>query len=284
MRKFLNKAVPTTVGALINGASIISGKYAAAKALSLFATPRKGLVNKYQASFLNTASIKKLNYNGYSIMTYNWKGNGKTVLLSHGWESNTSRWKKLIKLLQDKNFNVVALDAPAHGKSESKKFNAILYSEYINVVSRHYKPEIMIGHSVGGMASIFYQNKYQSENLEKIILLGAPSEFKTILKNYTDLLKYNTKVVKSLNKLIEDTFGSPPSAFSTAKFAKSLNGVKGLIIHDRKDNIIPFSDAELIHKNFKNSELISTNGLGHSLNSPVVYSQILGFINSQPNM
>ena len=279
MRKFLNKAVPTTVGALINGASIISGKYAAAKALSLFATPRKGLINKYQASFLNTASKKKLNYNGFSIMTYNWEGSGKTVLLSHGWESNTSRWKKLIQILQKRNFNIVALDAPAHGKSESKKFNAILYSEYINVVNKHYKPEIMIGHSVGGMASIFYQNKYHSEYLEKIVLLGAPSEFETILKNYINLLKYNSKVVQSLDKLIENTFGAPPSAFSTAKFAKSLNGVSGLIIHDKKDRIIPFSDAELIHKNFKNSKLVSTTGLGHSLNSSEVYNHIIQFIN-----
>ncbi len=56
----------------------------------------------------------------------------------------------------------------------------------------------MIGHSVGGMASVFYQNKYQSKNLKKMVLLGAPSEFKTILKSYTDLLNYNEKVVRSL--------------------------------------------------------------------------------------
>lgn len=278
MRKFLNKAVPKTVGALINGSSIISSKYAAAKALSLFATPRKGLVNSYQASFLNTAKKEQLNYNGLSIMTYKWNGHDKTVLLSHGWESNASRWKKLIEKLQELNYNIVALDAPAHGDSESKKFNAVLYSEFINVVCEHYNPEIIIGHSVGGMASVFYQNKYQSKDLEKIVLLGAPSEFETILSNYNKLLSYNSRVVKSLDKLIEDTFGAPPSAFSTAKFAKNLNGVQGLIIHDKKDKIIPFSDAELIHKNFKNSQLIATKGFGHSLNNEVVYNHIIDFI------
>ncbi len=280
MKKFLNKAVPKTVGALLNASSIISSNYAAAKALSLFATPRKGLVNKYQKHFLNTSEKIQLNYNGFSIMTYHWPGNKETILLSHGWESNASRWKKLIELLKVKKFNIIALDAPAHGNSESKKFNAILYSEYINEVCKQFSPEIIIGHSVGGMASVFYQNKYQSENLEKLVLLGAPSEFKTILKSYTDLLKYNEKVVKSLNKLIEDTFGAPPSAFSTAKFAKSLNGVKGLIIHDKKDRIISYRDAELIHKNFKLSKLISTSGFGHSLNNPEVYNHIIEFIDN----
>ncbi len=279
MRKLVSKAVPKTVGALLNASSIISSKYAAAKALSLFATPRKGLVNKYQEHFLNTSKKIQLSYNGFSIMTYHWAGDSKTILLSHGWESNASRWKKLIELLKADNYNIIALDAPAHGNSESREFNAILYSEFINEVCKEFKPEIMIGHSVGGMASVFYQNKYQSETLEKMVLLGAPSEFKTILKSYTDLLNYNEKVVESLNVLIEETFGAPPDEFSTAKFAQSLIDVKGLIIHDKKDNIISFRDAELIHNNFKNSQLISTSGYGHSLNNEEVYNHIIEFIN-----
>ncbi len=101
MKEFLNKTVPKTVGALLNASSIISSNYAAAKALSLFATPRKGLVNKYQQNFLNTSKKVKLSYNEYSIMTYHWPGNNETILLSHGWESNASRWKKLIELLKE---------------------------------------------------------------------------------------------------------------------------------------------------------------------------------------
>lgn len=279
MRKLINKAVPKTIGALLNASSLVSSKYAAAKALSLFATPRKGDINQKQASFLNSAKKEQLNYNGFLIRTYQWNGHNKTILLSHGWESNTARWKKLIELLQVQNYNVIALDAPAHGESESKKFNAVLYSEFINVVCQQFKPEIIIGHSVGGMASVFFQHKYQLQSLNKLILLGAPSEFESILKNYTDMLSYNSKVVKSLEKLIEDSFGGPPSSFSTAKYCKSID-VQGLIIHDIKDRIIPYSDAELIHKNFKNSNLISTTGYGHSLNHDEVYNHIVEFINS----
>ena len=202
MKKLINKAVPKTIGALLNASSLVSSKYAAAKALSLFATPRKGDINQKQASFLNSAKKEQLNYNGFSIRTYHWNGHNKTVLLSHGWESNAARWKKLIELLQIQNYNVIALDAPAHGESESKKFNAILYSEFINVVCKQYNPEIIIGHSVGGMASVFFQHKYQLESLKKLVLLGAPSEFEGILKNYTNMLSYNSKVIKTLDTLI----------------------------------------------------------------------------------
>ncbi len=279
MKKLINKAVPKTIGALLNASSLVSSKYAAAKALSLFATPRKGDINQKQASFLDSAKKEQLNFNGNAIMTYQWNGHNKTILLSHGWDSNTSRWKNLIELLQAQNFNVIALDAPAHGDSESKKFNAVLYSEFINAVCQRFNPEIIIGHSVGGMASVFFQHKYQLDSLNKLVLLGAPSEFEAILKNYTDMLGYNSKVVKSLDKLIEDSFGAPPSAFSTAKYCKSLD-VEGLIIHDKKDRIIPYCDAKLIHKNFKNSKLISTTGYGHSLNHEEVHNHIVDFINN----
>ena len=139
--------------------------------------------------------------------------------------------------------------------------------------------EIIIGHSVGGMASVFFQSKYQLDSLKKLVLLGAPSEFKAILKNYTDLLSYNSKVIQSLDKLIEDSFGAPPSSFSTAKYCKSIL-VDSLIIHDKEDQIIPYNDAELIHKTLKNSKLICTTGYGHSLNHEEVYNHIVEFINS----
>lgn len=279
MKKLIKKAIPKTVGTLLNASSLINSKYAAAKALALFATPRKGFVKEHQEPFLDTAKTLQLNYNGFSIMTYQWKGSGKTVLLCHGWESNAYRWKSLIELLQKDNYNIIALDAPAHGNSESKKFNAVLYSEFIYVVSQKFNPNILIGHSVGGMASVFFQSKYQLKNLEKLVLLGAPSEFEIILKNYINLLGYNSKIEQSLVKLIEDTFGAKPNEFSTAKYAGSID-CEGLIIHDSKDKIIPFSEAELIHKQFKNSQLIKTTGYGHSLSNPEVYQHILNFINN----
>lgn len=278
MKKLINKAIPKTVGALLNASSLFNSKYAAAKALALFATPRKGLVKDHQIAFLDSSIKSNLEYNAFSIMTYKWEGSGKTVLLCHGWESNAFRWKNLIQRLQKDNYNIIALDAPAHGQSESKQFNAVLYSEFINVVSQQYNPDIIIGHSVGGMAAVFYQSKYQQRNLEKLILLGAPSEFEIILKNYINMLGYNSKIVASLERLIEATFGEKPNAFSTAKFASKIS-VNGLIIHDKNDNIIPFTEAELINKHFKNSQLIETTGHGHSLNHKAVYEHIINFIN-----
>lgn len=273
----MEKFVVKLIGTYLNILSYVSGDYAANKALHLFSTPRKGKLKPKDITFLDTAEQEFLTYEDLKIATYHWKGSKATILLVHGWESNAARWKNKINHFIKEDFNIIALDAPAHGASGGKLFNALLYAEFINVVAKIHTPEIIIGHSVGGMASVFFQQKYQLGSLNKMVLLGAPSEFSSILKNYIKLLGYNTRIEKQLHRVILKKFGAKPSDFSTSKFSKDINS-EGLIIHDVKDMIIPYSDAKRINKTFKNSKLITTEGLGHSLNSTSVTKNILDFL------
>ena len=273
----MKKYIPKIVGSYLNIVSYISADYAANKALHLFSKPRKGSISERQASFLKTANQSTLSYNNFNIAVYHWKGNGPSILLVHGWESNSARWKRKIKHFIKEGYAIYALDAPAHGGSGSKKFNALLYAEFINVVVNKYAPKILIGHSVGGMASVFFQQKYQNENIQKIVLLAAPSEFKGVLKQYINMLGYNKKIVDKLDIVILRKFGAKPDAFSTSEFIKDVDA-EGLIIHDKNDTIIPFSDAKLIEKNLQKGKLVETSGLGHSLNHNTVSDRILEFI------
>lgn len=268
-----------TIGAAINGISYISPKFASKKALNLFATPRKGRVTDAEIPFLGTAFQKVVVYQDLEIMTYRWPGKNKTILLAHGWESNTSRWSFLIKELQKLDYNIVSIDAPAHGMSDGKQFNAILYSECINVVVNTYKPEVIIGHSVGGMASVFFQHKYQFEGLEKLAILGAPAHFEGVFERYIEMLGYNQRIKNGLDKLVLKRYNQLPSYFSAAEFSESINS-KALIIHDKLDKIIPFEDALLYKAHFKNSELYETSGLGHGLKGEKIIKKIVEFINS----
>ncbi len=157
MKRAIEKLLPKIIGSYLNVLSYVSANYAANKALHLFSTPRKGSLKKMHQEFLNTAVKEVLYYDDLPIATYNWEGEKQTILLVHGWESNSARWKKKIKHFISNGFNIIALDAPAHGGSGSKVFNALLYSEFINIVVKRFNPKIVIGHSVGGMASVFFQ-------------------------------------------------------------------------------------------------------------------------------
>jgi pimeloyl-ACP methyl ester carboxylesterase len=274
----MSSFVIKSIGNTLNAASLISSKFATNKALNLFASPRKGRYTEDQRQIINSAYFEELDYDNLNIATYRWVGKNKTVLLAHGWESNASRWDYILQDFKDQDYNVIALDAPAHGRSGGKKFNAVLYSEFINKVAQKYQPNVIIGHSVGGMASVFAMHNYLLPSVKKMILLGAPAHYTGVFDRYKSMMGYNTKISKGLDRTVLKNFGKPLDYFSAATFTESIEA-QGLIIHDKKDNIIPFEDAQLFAKRYKKSELISTTGFGHGLKDASLTPQIIEFIN-----
>lgn len=274
----MSSFVIKSIGNALNATSLISSKYASKKALNLFASPRKGRYNDDQKRIIESAYFEEVKYNNMEIATYRWVGNGKTVLLAHGWESNTSRWDYILKDLKAQDYNIIALDAPAHGRSDGKQFNAVLYSEFINVVVKKFQPDVLIGHSVGGMASVFCLHKHQLPSIKKLVLLGAPAHFTGVFDRYKSMMGFNNRISNGLDQIVLERFEQPVSYFSAANFTKNF-AAKGLIIHDKNDRIIPYEDGQLIASRYKNSKFISTTGFGHSLKDASLIPQIIEFIN-----
>ncbi|WP_422105683.1 alpha/beta hydrolase [Winogradskyella sp.] len=274
----MSSFVIKSIGSALNATSFISSKYASKKALNLFASPRKGRYTETQRKVVSSALFEEVDFNDTTIATYRWNGKGKTILLTHGWESNASRWDYILNDLRAQNYNIVALDAPAHGRSSGKRFNAVLYSECINVIAQKFQPEVIIGHSVGGMASVFFMHNYPLDTVKKMVLLGAPAHFTGVFSRYKALMGYNKRISNGLDNIVLERFGQPVDYFSAANFTKSIKAA-GLIIHDKNDKIIPYEDALLFANRYENSELISTTGFGHGLKDASLTPKIVEFIN-----
>lgn len=278
MKKLLTRVLPKIIGAQINAISIWSKRAAARKAFLVFCTPRGGRIKEKQKAFLEQAIDQKIIVtNTVTVQTYLWTGKGPTILLIHGWESNTHRWHKLIEELQKKDYNIVAFDAPAHGNSTGKILNVPLYTKCVQAVSTTYKPLAHIGHSIGGLTTVYHYYKYQPEYIKKLIILGAASELSVIMEDYQGLLGMKNSVMRGLDLLIKERFGFAIDEFSGFAFAQNI-AIPGLIIHDTYDKITPVAASRGIHENWKNSTYIETKGLGHSLYQNEVRQHILNYL------
>lgn len=277
MRKYLFLIQKTLLSGYLNNLAYLSPSSAAHRAFLIFCKVRKGRILPQQEAYLQGARHSQEKVAGHELQTYNWKGAGPRVLLIHGWESNTFRWRNLIEPLRQADFDIYAFDAPAHGASSGKYLHVPLYTQCVEHLVQKFKPDYLIGHSVGGMTTMYHTYRHPNPGIEKIVTIGAPSEFYEIMENYQKLLGFNDRVMGALDQYIQKRFGFGIRDFSTSRFALEIDK-PGLLLHDRKDAIAPYSSSVRVNKNWKGSELISTEGLGHSMHQAEVNQQIVAFL------
>jgi pimeloyl-ACP methyl ester carboxylesterase len=214
------------------------------------------------------------------IQYYVWNETGrKTILLLHGWESNSARWRFLINTLNNADYKIVSLDAPAHGASGSNTFDMLQYAEAIYETVEKFKVDILMGHSAGGLAISFYLSRFKHPVFDAIVLLGSPSGLRQIIGNYYAILKPSSRVKRLLEKHFEETFNLKIEDLSAPKMIKG-NTIPTLIIHDKQDTSIKLADAKEHEQLFVNSKLIVTDGYGHGLQNKKVFAAIKEFLES----
>ncbi|WP_309597814.1 alpha/beta fold hydrolase [Flavobacterium oreochromis] len=199
------------------------------------------------------------------------------ILLVHGWESNSSRWEYLFPYLKNTGSTIISLDAPAHGLSEGSEFNIPQYSQFIHKIVQKYQPQYLIGHSIGGKTCLYYQYTFQIPFIEKIIILGAPSDFTIILKKYTDLLSLNSRLINGLKNKWSIKYEQKLEEFSAQLFVKEIR-TKGLVIHDLEDKTVSIDEGRKIIQSWKKAHFIQTKGFGHSLQDVKVFNEICLFL------
>lgn len=278
MKKPLYFLLTKSIGAYINILSFIAPTKAIQLAHFYFSEPRKGKFSiDTLPKTLKEANSEVILYNDNVIQTYIWKGNENIIFLIHGWESNSSRWKKMLPFLKNSGSTIIAIDGPAQGLSSGNEFTVPKYAEFIDIVAQKYQPNYIIGHSMGGKTSLYYQYKYQNPSVQKMVILGAPSDFTIILNNFTRMLSLNNKIKKTLKNKYTEHLNLDLDQFSSKEFASQIN-VKGLLAHDIEDTIVLFDEGKKIAHSWKDVQFIETKGLGHKLHDDELYQKVYAFL------
>lgn len=98
---------------------------------------------------------------------YTIEGNGKPIILVHGFAEDSNIWKYQVEKLKE-NFLVITPDLPGSGKSEMLE-GKILIEDYAEVVKAIADRELinenknqftLIGHSMGGYITLAFAEKY----------------------------------------------------------------------------------------------------------------------------
>lgn len=104
-------------------------------------------------------------------------GSGQPIVFSHGWPLSADAWEDQMLFLASKGFRCIAHDRRGHGRS-SQPWNGNDMNTYADDLAKlvkalQLKDVIHVGHSTGGGEVVRYIARHGSENVAKVVLIGA---------------------------------------------------------------------------------------------------------------
>lgn len=244
-------------------------------------------------------------------------GQGKAIVLIHGWAMHTGVWRKFAQQLA-KQYKVICLDLPGHGLSESAEPYTLDYigASLIDAISE--SSFCVLGWSLGASVALTMAKNYSHRINSLILLAGNPRFIKEgnwagmrpeLLENFAKNLQLNCQltlvrflalqvyglpdaknILADLKKAIHEC--APPnedvlqSALNILKNADLRNDLSLLrcpvnIIQGNKDTLVPAQASLDMQKIQPACELNIIAGAGHLpflSHQPQVIEAINGFI------
>lgn len=228
----------------------------------------------------------------------------KSLLLLHGWQSDSNVWNDVSKSLGASGYAIYALDLPGFGDTQapSSPFGVSDYAKFVE----HFCAKIglkeitLVGHSFGGRISI----KLAATNptLVKKLALVASAGIILSKKSTTRFLAglarplFKPKFMQSIRATIYKRLGSSDyieSGKLKETYLKIINEdlreylpkitEPTLLIWGDQDTEAPIEIGKLMNENIKDSQMVVLDGVGHFsfLERPEDFIKILTeFINA----
>jgi len=266
--KFKQRVILGYYKARIRTIGIVSPQKAASIAFDLFSTPFKSKSKRIIPPIFHKAIPISIQQNKLTIRGFRWEStqpNAKKILIVHGFSSYAYKFAKYVNALRKEGFEVLAFDAPAHGDSDGKKINALIYRDTILAIEEKFGPLYgIIAHSLGGLAASLAIELLSNQEKRKLVLIAPATETKTAVEHFFTLIPSDPKIVMAFNQHIEQIAQKPISYFSVARVARTATA-KILWVHDQEDNVCTFNDVKpLLSEQIDRLELLITKGLGHN--------------------
>lgn len=209
-----------------------------------------------------------------------------TLLLLHGWRSNSSIWSPILTGLVDNNYTVYCLDLPGFGKSETPQ-KPFTLDDYTMIVKEFLRKLAinnltLVGHSFGGAVAI-KTSILIPDSIKALVLIDSSGIRKTsasiegkkimakILKPVFSLY-FMQGIKKAIYRLIEaeDYIVTPELKATYLNILKdNLSSElpkikqKTLLIWGSNDKNTPVQHARLMHQSILQSKLEILSNAGH---------------------
>jgi len=218
----------------------------------------------------------------------------ESLLILHGWGSNSQRWSKIKEILEKQKLQVFIPDLPGFGENPPPK-EVWGKKEYLNWIlnelqKKNWSKFNLLGHSFGGELAIFLSATYP-QKVKKLILLSPAILRKKPASKKVKLAYLLARISKKVfnlpflryfkplfQKIFHRIFGGYDYYLAKGimkevmkkilkedlSFLLSKVEAKTLILWAKDDPVLPVSDAFILSRKIKNSKVKIFPRGGHS--------------------
>lgn len=213
----------------------------------------------------------------FGLAGLRWGETGPVVLALHGWQGRAAQFRGLGERLAHRGYRLIALDAPAHGRSPGRDADPVVFADALQEVASELGPlHAVVGHSMGGASSLLALTRGLEAG--RGVAIAAPAGLVGVLTRLSQHLGLPEEARRRFFAKMQARTGLAPEAMDIDSMAGGLDQPL-LVVHDRDDRVVPFADAERIVRATR-GRLHETRGLGHSdvLRNGAVLDHIVDFL------
>ena len=213
---------------------------------------------------------------GPDLAVWDW-GDGRTVLLVHGWNGNGAQLSGFVAPLLRAGYYVAAPDLPAHGDSAGTRTHVIDMADALLRVGRRVGPvHAVIAHSLGAAATIIALA--EGLGAERAVLIAPPTDLPRYAREFARTVGLSPRSAAGMVSRIDEILGGR-DAIDLLRLAGGQRA-RTLVVHDPRDREVPFADARALANAWPGASLLALSGAGHTraLRHPEVISRAVGFV------
>jgi pimeloyl-ACP methyl ester carboxylesterase len=213
---------------------------------------------------------------GPELALWDW-GDGRTVLLVHGWNGNGAQLSGFVAPLLRAGYYVAAPDLPAHGDSAGTRTHVLEMADALLRVGRRVGPvHAVIAHSLGAAATVIALA--EGLGAERAVLIAPPADLPRYVRQFARAVGLSPRSEAGLVSRIGSML-SERQAIDLVRLA-TVQRARTLVLHDPEDREVPFADARALAEAWPGASLLSLPGAGHTraLRHPEVISRAVGFV------
>ena len=247
--------------------SLLFPELAGSLAERLFLTPlRKGAMS---ALDLIDARSSFIEHKGRHLATWTWgsrrapadTSSAPAVLLVHGWGGYAAQMRGFVFPLLSAGYRVIAYDQPAHGVSEGRLTGLPdLADALAEVAWYHGEVRAVVAHSLGAAAAALAVAR--GLRVESVVAVSPPSDLVGYSRRFARWHWMPEAARRAMQAAIEERYGVTWEELELTRLAPKL-GARALVIHDRDDRMVPWTQGASFAHRWPGARLLSTDGLGH---------------------